>query len=114
MTHAKKLDWPAIRALAIDSDHQSKLIEGIYAMALPVPWDQIEKVKGYPRANEKTCRALMVVCFNFDIKHHANVLPGGAWMNSGFSASGGDHLADDYVEVDDEILVLKELAKEVK
>tara|TARA_R110000868_G_scaffold188768_3_gene431541 strand:+ start:7155 stop:7520 length:366 start_codon:yes stop_codon:yes gene_type:complete len=114
MTTTKKLDWSAIRALAASSTHQSALVEGLYAMALPVPWDQVERVKGYPKANKKTCDALIRVCFNFDLKHHPNVMPGGAWMNNGFSALDSDHLADDFVEVDEDILVLKEQSPEEK
>lgn len=112
MIHRKTLALQAVKDLAAAHTHQFELIQAVYALVLPVPWDRIEVMKGYPRCNKKTAVVLMGIFMAFDRKHHPYVIPGGAWMNSGFSfTAGGDELEDMVIEVDDAIIQLKKEEK---
>ena len=79
------------------SRHQSDVIIWLYQMVFP-DWDKIKKVKGFPKINKNTNHKLFSRMIKFDKKHHPNVMPGGIWMNNGFSSLEGDHLEDWEVE----------------
>ncbi|MFH1886979.1 MAG: hypothetical protein ABIM40_09800 [Pseudomonadota bacterium] len=75
-----------IRSLFEKHDTQAGVLEEIYRLALP-EWDIIEKVHGYPEAGEEFWQFVCRLFMDFDREHHPSVMPGGAWMNKGFSVN---------------------------
>ena len=75
-----------IRALFDRHDHQQKVLIDLYRMVLP-DWEQIKKIQGYPEAGDSLWKFICRCFQEFDGKNHPSVLPGGAWMNSGFSVN---------------------------
>ena len=75
-----------IGAIFEKSDHQEQVLIELYRMVFP-DWDRIAKIKGYPEAGvdlwEIICRQFQA----FDRVHHPGCIPGGAWMNIGFSVN---------------------------
>jgi hypothetical protein len=65
---------------------QEETLVKIYKLYFP-DWDAIKSIHGWP-----TCSREMwgYICRKFqalDRKYHPKVIPGGAWMNNGFSSS---------------------------
>ncbi len=94
-----------------DTPHQSNVIMKLYKAVIPVDWDRIEKLTGYPMCNETMTNYLFKKFMEFDLKHHPEVLSGGAWMNNGFDTD--KTLPDDTVTVDESIIVYKEVLPNV-
>ena len=77
--------------LAIDDIFETAAVPGgslvkIYKLYFP-DWDSIKFIHGWP-----TCSREMwgYICRKFqalDRQYHPKVIPGGAWMNNGFSSS---------------------------
>jgi hypothetical protein len=86
------------KVLLPEPSEQSDALIAIYKMVFP-EWDQIEKFDGWPKCNKTTWQAICSLFMEFDRTHHANVMPGGMWMNNGFSSHGGEHLKDWEVEL---------------
>lgn len=87
------------------SPHQSNIIMKLYKLVVPVDWERIVKLNGYPMCNEAMTNYLFHKFMEFDRKHHPDVLSGGAWMNNGFSTD--KTLSDDTVTVDENIIIYK-------
>lgn len=68
------------------NNHQSDALEDIYRLVLP-DWERIEKVHGYPEAGTGMWEFICKRFQKFDREHHPAVMPGGAWMNAGFSVN---------------------------
>lgn len=70
------------------------IVIGLYEMALGVKYEHIETVYGFPTCNKNTWKAICELFTKHGRKYlPPRVMPGGYWMNYGFS-SQGDDLAD--------------------
>ena len=67
-------------------DHQKKVMADLYKLVLP-DWEKIEKIEGYPEAGRELSIFISKQFMQFDRKHHPDCMPGGAWMNTGFSVN---------------------------
>lgn len=74
--------------------HQANVLLEIFKLIYPGVWDDIEKINGYPTCSRETSLWFARAFQKFDMKHHPNTLPGGIWLNQGFSFSqpGADEL----------------------
>ena len=84
------------------AEHQAEYIIGMYVLAYGAErWERITSVNGWPKVNERTALDLMDRAIHKDIKLHPDVVPGGGWMNRGFSCDTQDSLglADYEVEL---------------
>jgi hypothetical protein len=95
-----KLDPQKIQAMLDAATTQTEAVEGVYRMVFPA-WDWIAKLDGWPTCNKSTATQIMGKFMAWDEKHFPigphglrEVMPGGAWMNNGFSTSGGEGLKD--------------------
>lgn len=69
-----------------DHTDQGEVIATLWKHVFP-QWDDIESIEGYPQCSEE-CWVYIANKFRvFDKEHHPDVMPGGAWMNWGFSGS---------------------------
>ena len=67
-------------------NHQQEILVELYKLAFP-QWDEITKITGYPAVGKELWMFVCRLFQEFDRKHHPGCLPGGAWMNSGFSVN---------------------------
>ena len=108
-----KLDPEAVTRLFNTATTQSDYILGLYKMVHP-DFDQIREFKGYPVCSKETWSKIASLAVRFDgLKNKdrdfaKQVMPGGAWMNSGFTVIGGEDLALWYVKQASDILFFKE------
>lgn len=65
---------------------QHYAIVGVYRLVIP-DWDEIEKLVGYPEAGMELSLFICRRFQEFDREHHPNFMPGGAWLNWGFSTN---------------------------
>lgn len=75
-----------IKAVFDECDHQQQVIIGLYRMVFP-DWDRIAKIQGYPTAGEDLWTYICHLFQEFDRIYHPDCMPGGAWMNLGFSVN---------------------------
>ena len=97
---AEVLTWAdrtMAKVLLPEPTGQSDALIAIYRIVFP-QWDQIESLDGWPKCNKTTWQAICSLFMEFDRAHHADVMPGGLWMNNGFSSRDSDHLKDWEVE----------------
>jgi len=66
--------------------HQVEVVEALYRLVFP-DYDDIVKICGFPEAGEKLSKLIWQKFFEFDRKHHPDVMQGGRWMNNGFSTN---------------------------
>ena len=99
-----RLNEKAIKAVFETAPDQSEALLAIYRMVFP-QWDQIKKIDGWPTCNKTTWVSICEMFMELDNKRNAGVLPterimpGGMWMNNGFSSRGGEQLKDWEVEL---------------
>lgn len=67
-------------------EHQKDVLIEIYKLAFP-EWDQISRIKGYPEVGNEMWLYVCRLFQKFDHDHHPHCMPGGAWMNTGFSVN---------------------------
>ena len=82
-----KLDWEYIGAIFRRAQNQGEALEALYRMVFGADWLRTKKLHGYPAMNPEDHQQLSKMFMEFDREHHPNVLPGGLWLNSGFSSS---------------------------
>jgi hypothetical protein len=85
-----RLTKAAIEACFEDATHQADVLVRLYKLVFP-DWDQIVSVNNWPECNENTWKHICRLFMTFDQKHHGS-LPGGLWLNHGFS--GNESLPD--------------------
>ena len=76
-----------IQSIFSKHDHQRKVMVDLYKLVLP-DWEKIERIEGYPEAGRELSIFISKQFMQFDRKHHPDCMPGGAWMNTGFSVNG--------------------------
>jgi len=84
--HSTKTLKANLRSIFAEATTQQDALERIYRLVFP-DWDQIQKIHGHPSAGEELWKFIARLFIEFDRKHHPNLMPGGAWMNTGFSVS---------------------------
>jgi hypothetical protein len=75
-----------IQSIFSTNNNQRKVIADLYKLVLP-DWEKIEKIEGYPEAGWELSIFISELFMQFDQKHHPDCMPGGAWMNTGFSVN---------------------------
>ncbi len=94
-----KLDKQKIIDLfAIENTSTVEIMISIYKMVFP-NWDDIESIDGWPTISNFTSHKIFGLFMAFDAKNNPDVLPGGLWMNKGFSTLKSDHLLDWVVDM---------------
>lgn len=76
----------AIDRIFEESQDQDEALSRIYRLVFP-DWEKIKKIHGWPACSQDTWRYICRKFQELDRKFHPSVIPGGAWMNSGFSSS---------------------------
>ncbi len=74
---------------AIFEKHQTQgeVLTDLYRTLIFPDWDRIKTVKGYPECGVEMWKYICRLFMEFDKKFHLNVMPGGLWMNTGFSSN---------------------------
>ena len=85
ITDAAKLK-DFISTLFTKHDHQRDVLIELYKLVFP-EWDEIARIKGYPEVGNDMWLFVCGFFQKFDQHHHPGCLPGGAWMNTGFSVN---------------------------
>lgn len=87
-----KLDKEQVQTFVLQAETESDAVVAIFRMVYP-NFDEIKSVDGYPRCNTATwkqiCRWMhdLTEKLNRDRRYDKQVMPGGAWVNWGFSCS---------------------------
>jgi hypothetical protein len=101
-----RLSEKAVRAAFEEAASQAEYLIALYRMVLP-DWDTIARVERWPACNETTWEAICRFAMDADRRLGLNVLPGGAWLNHGFTTGEGKHLADWQVCLDTARIIYK-------
>ena len=100
-----------IDAIFEEGEHQAEVALALYRLVYP-DWDDIESIDGWPKAGPEVSAYLMEKFISFDRKHHPShrmivsrdrrsrltpeqdrgCVPGGLWLNQGFSTLDTEHL----------------------
>ena len=67
--------------------------------AIDVDWDDIERLDDFCSCSHETSMYITEKFCEFDRKHHPETMPGGAWINWGFSSYGPECLELNMFEV---------------
>ena len=67
-----------------DNKDQASVVIDLYKLVIP-HWDRVTAIEGFPTAGKELDELLMSRFFDFDERHHPDVLKGGLWLNKGFS-----------------------------
>ena len=90
-----KLDRAAVEAAISGAAFESDAVVAVFRMVYP-NFDDIERVDGFPKCNTKTWKAICIMTceltnkLNKDRRYDKQVMPGGAWINWGFSSGRTD------------------------
>lgn len=84
--HVSRLSSEVLDEIFSRAKVQGDYIVALYRHVIPI-FDQIDKVENYPVCSRETWMDIAHRAQLFDTRHHPMVLPGGMWMNSGFSTS---------------------------
>lgn len=92
------LDVVEVRAVFEKATTQVEYLEALHALVV-ANWENVVSVKGYVTCSPETWQQICRLCQTFDEKLNTlreypktKLLPGGAWMNSGFSACADQEL----------------------
>jgi len=64
--------------------NQQDWIVNVYKLVFK-DWHRIQKIQGWPTIGKELSDYIWERATAFDKKYHSAVLPGGAWVNTGFS-----------------------------
>jgi hypothetical protein len=95
-----KLDPKAVQALFDSAQTQADYINGLYAMVHP-DYKTIKHLDGWPVCSTETWKRICGLAQAVDNRinererkqathRHLDIMPGGAWLNMGFSTRGSD------------------------
>ncbi|EIQ01071.1 hypothetical protein OpiT1DRAFT_05638 [Opitutaceae bacterium TAV1] len=94
-----KLDKAAVVSIFNHASSQQEYLEGLYRLVIP-EWETVEQVTEYPVCSRDTWMEICKLARSFDENlnksrtHNNNkIMPGGAWMNSGFGTANDGELA---------------------
>jgi hypothetical protein len=80
-----------LEAIFKNAQHQEEALIEIYKLFIP-DWDRVVRVHQWPSCGLEMWQFICRQFQEFDRQHHPEVIPGGAWLNSGFSH--GEKLKD--------------------
>lgn len=92
-------DWDAVQDWADKADvrlvlpppgNQADALIAVYRLVMGREWEQAVRLDGWPECNFDTWKQISLMFQEFDRARHPECLPGGMWMNNGFSSSGKD------------------------
>ena len=66
---------------------QADVLIALYKLLYGKRWDDIETIDGWPQAGIEIHQYIGECFIRFDKAYHSEVLPGGLWMNRGWSVS---------------------------
>ena len=75
-----------VQGIFENADSQKDALESLYRLALP-SWERIAKIHGYPSVGVELWQFIARLFMDFDKVNYPNLMPGGAWMNTGFSVN---------------------------
>jgi hypothetical protein len=101
-----RLNEETVRAAFDQAASQAEYLTAIYRLVIP-NLDMAERIDKWPTCNDKTWEAICCMAQAADRRLRLNVLPGGAWLNHGFSAEKSLGLGDWEVSTDTCRIVLK-------
>ena len=84
---------------------QVNILLALHELVIP-NWHNVTKVNGHPQAGKELWLFIARSFMDYDAQHHKSVLPGGLWMDKGFST--GKKLGDWEVSIADLRLKYKE------
>ena len=93
MSNYVKLDPARVQALFETATTQSEYILGLFRMVHP-DFDEIVRLGDYVSCSRETWLEICGLAQMADRRIAPKCLPGGAWMNYGFSATHGEPGAD--------------------
>ena len=73
-----------IKAIFEQAKHQADALLDIYRLYIP-DFDEIALIHGHPKAGRELWLFIAELFVQFDKVHHPKVMPGGLWLNNGFS-----------------------------
>ena len=87
-----RLNAEEVKAVFDTATDQGDALVALYRMAFGSEWDRIEKLDGWPTCNQYTSAAICKMFMDFDERRTPgcgtfprSVMPGGIWLNNGFS-----------------------------
>jgi len=92
-----KLSKERIDAAFADASNQGDWLLDLYRYVIEatgIPWQQVRQIEGWPRVHEKTWRYICQAAQRFDAQHHPECVPGGLWINRGFTKSSNEDPAE--------------------
>ena len=84
-----KLDPEEVASIFKAAVKQHDYLVALYAKVVP-DWDRVESVKKYPVVSRDTWHKICQLAMQWDRVNAPGAMPGGGWMNSGFSTSPED------------------------
>ncbi len=102
--HEKK---EAVERIFEEGTQQAEVLYALYALVIP-DFSRMVKYQGWPKGGKSINAWIGQQFMAFDAKHHPKVMPGGLWMNAGFSSLGTQHLDAWEVEVNTDEIVYAE------
>ena len=69
-----------------EAETQDDALVGICRLVFP-NWDDIKHICGWPKASKPLWNFICNEFMKFDEIHAPDCMPGGAWLNNGFSAN---------------------------
>ena len=87
------LNKDEVQAVVLQAESETKAVVAIFQMVYP-NFDEIKSVDGYPHCNTATWKRIcqwmqdLTERLNKDRRYDKQVMPGGAWLNWGFSCHG--------------------------
>ena len=81
-----KLNREEIEKVFEQNTNQGDALIDLYRIVFP-DWDNIKQLDGYPTIGGNLWQYICQLFINFDKQYHQNVMPGGCWLNTGFSSN---------------------------
>lgn len=81
-----KLTQAQIDTCFEQAQEQADYLLSLYRLAFP-DFDELVSISGHPSCSEETWLYIGRKAAEFDRLHHDGVMPGGLWLNRGFSSS---------------------------
>ncbi|MHA1342283.1 MAG: hypothetical protein ACTSO2_20105 [Promethearchaeota archaeon] len=101
-----KLDKEKIDQLFKEKKDSGEIIVELFKTAIP-NFDKVKKIHGYLKVSKKTNEYLFEKFIEFDKKNKPGILPGGAWLNYGFSSYDSNIIDDFVVEYNETMIEYK-------
>jgi len=100
-----KLTKEKIDQIFEEAKDQGDYLIRLYKHAFPY-WEKIKKIDDWPKVHIKTWLYITEKAISFDKIHHPNVLPGGLWLNNGFSST--DNIKPWHVDISEVKIIYEE------